>query len=121
MPGCLSPKKMRKSTRVKHGMYSFNDDTVKVFCYTIFALCIMDGQFLLGAGRLQVPDEFLAEVLATSIRVKGFDGGTSLGTKMSLELLVCIKGTIFLMKKVGMAVAVRATLTVLMNHFSLKI
>jgi hypothetical protein len=65
----------------------------------------MDGHFLLGAGRLKVPDEFLAEVLTTSIGVKSFDGGTILGTKVSLKLLVCIEGTTFLMKKVGIAVA----------------
>jgi hypothetical protein len=53
----------------------------------------------------KVPDEFFVEVLAPTIRVKGFDRGTILGMKVSFELLVCIEGTTLLMKKVDMAVA----------------
>jgi hypothetical protein len=52
MSGCLSPKKMRKSTSMKHGTYSFKDDTVEAFSYTTFTLCIMDGHLLLGTSRL---------------------------------------------------------------------
>jgi hypothetical protein len=55
-------------------MYSFKDDTVEAFSYTVFALCVMDSHLLFGTSRLQVPHEFFVEVLASSIRVKGFDG-----------------------------------------------
>jgi hypothetical protein len=73
MSGCLSPKKTRKSASMKHCTYSFKDD-FEAFSYTVFALCVMDSHFLLGTGRLQVSHEFFVEVLASSIRVKGFDG-----------------------------------------------